>query len=104
MSDEVIKDDEIQEAPAATPEEVAAAWENYVRQEVNQVLNIFLPEAINGNVGVKYIRPVLRVDPSTGQKISDQNKATGVQIFVEFDFAEPIEFFDELPDESQPPE
>lgn len=94
--------DEIKEEQQPTPEEIAAAWENYVRGEVNTILDIFLPEAVHGNVGVRYIRPVKMIDPKTGKKVIEENKANGVQIFVEFDFADTIEFFDEMPEESQP--
>jgi hypothetical protein len=81
------------------PEERAEAWEGYVRGEVNALLDTFLPEAISGNVGVKYDHPVLRVDPKTGNRELDESKATGVFISVMFDFPTPIEFYAEKPSE-----
>ncbi len=82
------------------PEDRAAAWEMYVRNEVNKVLDIYLPESITGNIGIKYINPILKVDAQTGERIIDTKKATGVQVIVEFVFAAPIEFFDEKPENS----
>jgi len=93
--------DKIQELVEAgiPPEEIAAAWEKYVRDEVNSLLDVFLPEAINGNVGVIYKRPVLRVDAATGKSILDENKATAVDIHVVFEFPKAVEFFDDKPSE-----
>lgn len=85
-----------------TQEEAAKAWEDYVRGEINTILDIFLPEAIHGNFGVRYMRPASGIDPKTDKLIVDESKATGVQIFIEFDFADTVEFFDELPEESEP--
>ena len=79
------------------PEDRAAAWEAYVRTEVNALLDTFLPEAISGNVGIKYDHPVIQVNPKTGKAEIDESKATGVFVSVKFEFAAPIEFFDEEP-------
>jgi hypothetical protein len=79
------------------PEDRAAAWEAYVRGQVSSVLDTYLPEAITGNIGVKYINPVLRVDAQTGEKVIDTKTALGVQVILEFTFAAPIKFFDEEP-------
>ena len=96
---EVVNDDKVKEELAKiTPEERAAAWEAHVRYQVDSILDTYLPEAITGNVGVKYVRPVKRVSPRTGKREFDENKATGVIITLMFDFAEPIEFFDEKPE------
>jgi hypothetical protein len=83
------------------PEERAAAWEEYVRSEVNALLDTFLPEAISGNVGVKYDHPILEVSPKTGEAVIDESKATGVFISVLFEFAAPISFFDEEPKKTE---
>lgn len=80
-------------------EEIAKAWEEYVRGEVNALLDIFLPEAVNGNVGVMYKRPVLRVSAATGKAEYEENKATAVDIHIVFEFPEPVEFFEEKPTE-----
>ena len=79
------------------PEERAIAWETYVRTEVNSLLDTFLPEAITGNVGIKYDHPVLGKNPKTGKAVIDESKATGVFMSIKFEFAAPIEFFDEEP-------
>lgn len=96
---EVINDEKVkEEIVKITPEERAAAWEAHVRYQVESILDIYLPEAINGNVGVKYVRPVKRVNPRTGKQEFDEKKATGVIVTLMFDFAAPIEFFDEKPE------
>jgi hypothetical protein len=91
----------IEEAAAAglTPEEVAKAWEDYVRGEVTTLLDIFLPESVSGNVGVVYQRPIKAIDVKTGKQVIDGNKATAVDIHIVFEFPEPIEFFDDKPSE-----
>ena len=85
-----------------TPEERASAWEEYVRREVNSLLDTFLPEAISGNVGIKYEHPSSGKNPKTGKEILDENKATGVFVSIMFEFAAPIEFYgDEKPEDSE---
>lgn len=83
------------------PEERAAAWEKYVRDEVNSLLDTFLPEAISGNVGVKYDHPVIQISPKTGKAKIDETKATGVFLSIKFEFAAPIKFFDEDPNKTE---
>ena len=83
------------------PEERAAAWEKYVRDEVNSLLDTFLPEAISGNVGVKYDHPVIQISPKTGEAEIDESKANGVFLSIKFEFAAPIKFFGEEPKETE---
>ena len=83
------------------PEERAAAWEEYVRAEVNSLLDTFLPEAVSGNVGVRYDYPVLGVDPKTDKQMIDKTKAKGVLMSIVFEFAEPIQFFAEPSEDSE---
>jgi hypothetical protein len=83
------------------PEERAKAWEEYVRTEVNTLLDTFLPESVSGNVGIKYEHPVKSVSPVTGQRDFDKSKATGVYLSIMFEFAAPIEFFDEKPEDAE---
>lgn len=97
MDEKEIKD-VLEEVPA---EERAAAWEEYVRGEVNALLDTFLPESITGNVGIKYEHPVREKNPKTGADILDETKALGVFISVKFDFAAPIEFFEEKPEQAE---
>ena len=82
-----------------SPEERATAWETYVREEVERVLDIYLPESVMGTIGIDYIRPVLRVDSKSGKTILDEKKAKGVSVTLVFEFAEEVEFFDEVPDD-----
>jgi hypothetical protein len=83
------------------PEERAAAWEKYVRDEVNSLLDTFLPEAISGNVGVKYDHPVKQKSPKTGKAVLDETKANGVFLSIKFEFAAPIEFLDGEPKQTE---
>ena len=97
--DKEIKDEELKEGVADVPlQERAAAWDDYVRDQVNNLLDTYLPEAINGNMGIKYINPVEKVDVKTGNKIINKDKAKGVIITLMFEFPEEIEFFDEKPE------
>ena len=86
VTDEAIKE----KLAAVPPEERAALWEQYVRTEVNTLLDIYLPEAISGNVGVKYVRPILGTNPKTGKQMIEENKATGVMISLMFEFADTV--------------
>jgi hypothetical protein len=97
MDEKEIKD-LLAEVPA---EERAAAWEEYVRGEVNALLDTFLPESMSGNVGVKYENPVKEINPKTGAAVLDESKATGVFLSIKFDFAAPIEFFEEKPEQTE---
>ena len=81
------------------PEERAAAWETYVRKEVERVLDIYLPESVTGTIGIEYLRPVLRIDAKSGKKVINEKKAKGVSVVLMFEFADEIEFFDEVPDD-----
>jgi hypothetical protein len=93
---------DVKEASAEIPpEERAKAWEDYVRTEVNALLDTFLPESISGNVGVKYEHPVKKVSPKTGKPEFDEKKATGVYLSIMFEFAAPIDFFDEKPKDAE---
>ena len=83
------------------PEERAKAWEEYVRTEVNSMLDTFLPESISGNMGIKYEHPVRGTYPKTGVKEIDESVATGVYLSIMFEFAAPIKFFDEKPEDAE---
>ena len=83
------------------PEERAKAWEEYVRNEVNSLLDTFLPESISGNVGIKYEYPSKGQNPKTGEEMIDESKATGVFLSIMFEFAAPITFYDEKPEDAE---
>jgi hypothetical protein len=80
------------------PEERAKIWEDMVRREVNDYLDIFLPEAITGNIGVLYDYPVLEISPKTGERIIDKENAKGVKIIIELSFADTVHFFKDMPE------
>ena len=96
MNKKEINSDNVKEI---SPEERAAAWETYVRAEVTRVLDIYLPESVTGTIGIEYVRPVLRIDSKSGKQIFDEKKAKGVSVSLLFEFADEVEFFDELPDD-----
>ena len=56
-----------------------------MRNEVGKLLDIYLPDAIGGVVGVKYVNPILNTYEN-GNKEYDKTKASGVQIILEFKF------------------
>jgi hypothetical protein len=69
--------------------DAAEEWENYVRHEVNTVLNIFLPISNKGNIGIKYVNPV-KAQYESGTEY-DKNKAIGVEVKLLFKFEEEID-------------
>jgi len=75
-----------------TPEEMvekAKEWENKIRTEVNDALDIFLAHSINCNVGVQYSHPVIAEYESGPER--DMGKVNGAQMVLVFEFAEPVE-------------
>jgi hypothetical protein len=71
-------------------EDLAKEWEEYVRNEVNALLDIYLPDAIAGNVGIKYANPVIE-SYEDGTKKTDEDSAVGVNIHINFRFKGQIE-------------
>lgn len=63
-------------------------WEDYVRDEINKLLDTFLPVSESGNVGIRYAHPVIEVTES-GPSLDD-SKAVGVNINLIFTFTKPI--------------
>ena len=64
-------------------------WMAYVRNEVNALLDIFLPVSKSGTVGVKYNKAVVAIYDS-GPEL-DPNIAEGVEIRLVFDFDRKVE-------------
>jgi len=62
----------------------ALAWMQYVSDEVNSLLVMFLPVAKSGTVGVKYNKHI-RGQYESGPEY-DESKADGVEIRLVFDF------------------
>jgi hypothetical protein len=67
-----------------TEGERAVAWMNYVSDEVNALLAIFLPLSKEGVVGIKYM-PAVKEMLETGPE-HDTSKASGVEIRLVFNF------------------
>lgn len=72
-----------------TKEEMAQMWEAYVRNELNTLLDVYLPIAVEGTVGIKYVHPVSATYETHTEY--DKAKAAGVQLSVVFTFAEPMD-------------
>jgi len=68
--------------------EEKTTWESYVKQEVNALLNTFLPFSASGNVGIKYIHPI-KVQYE-GAEEYDLSEYTGVEIHLMFNFESPL--------------
>lgn len=69
-----------------TREETASRWEAYVRNELNTLLDIYLPLAVEGTVGIKYTNPVkAKYETHT---VYDKTKANGVQLSIIFMFGD----------------
>jgi hypothetical protein len=84
-------------AEEKTKEEVATEWEDYVRSEVNALLDMYLPLAKNGNIGIKYYKDVK--SRSEVGPVFDETKAVGVQMHLVFEFAAPVELVGDEPAE-----
>lgn len=80
---------EEKEEQKPTKEEMASFWEAYVRNEVNTLLNIYLPIAVEGTVGIKYVHPVSASYETHTEY--NKEKAAGVQLSLVFTFSEPID-------------
>lgn len=83
-------DEEKKELTEEEKADMAAKWELYVRSELNALLDIYLPNSIAGNVGIKYAHPVMS-SYEDGTKDVDEKKAVGVNIHINFRFAETID-------------
>lgn len=70
-------------------EEKDAAWVNYVRKGLNDLLDIYLPVAESANMGVRYTPHVIeRLE--TGP-VLDKTKADAVLLSVIVKFKEPVD-------------
>lgn len=73
-----------EEVEVTDEQKQAIAWMNYVSDEVNTLLGMFLPISKSGTVGVKYNRAVVAVYESGPEY--DPNKAESVEIRLVFEF------------------
>lgn len=91
MSEEIKidKDEIVKDLSGMSSEQKELAWETYVRNGVNSLLNIYLPAAKSGNIGIRYTpHEVERLE--TGP-VYDETKADAVLVSVVFKFDEPID-------------
>lgn len=65
-------------------------WEDYVRAEVSALLDLYLPEAETGNVGIKYDYLVKERDEGGNPTLFDKTVIEGVTINLVFPFAQPM--------------
>jgi len=79
-----------EEKTEMTEEERAEAWEVYVRSEMNAILDLYLPDAIAGNVGIKYGHPEIGT-MEDGSKMFHEGKVNVVAVTMVLRLGEPIE-------------
>lgn len=91
MGDEI----KTEELSGAEIEKKALEWEEYVRSEVTSLLDMYLPAAKNGIVGVKYTHPI-KAKYETGP-VYNEDKAIGVNIAIGFEFLEEFDVPKENP-------
>jgi len=75
-------------------EKKSSEWETYVREELNALLDIYLPNAIAGNIGIKYARPI-KESYEDGTIVREEGKAVGVSININFKFDNTIDILEE---------
>lgn len=92
-------DDKKRELTEEEKAELAKKWEEYVRSELNSILDIYLPDAIAGNIGIKYAHPVVESYENGDRKI-DETKAVGVSVHINFKFKGQVD----IPEEDLKPE
>lgn len=80
-----------------TADEKAAAWEDWVRSEVNAALDIYLSRASSSNINIRYF-PVVVEELETGP-VLDETTAKGVLISIELLFENPIDLNKSMTDE-----
>jgi len=76
-------------------QEVAEKWKDYVRSEVNAMLDSFLEVADKGTIGVKYdfVAKGLNEDGSVAEH--NTKEARGVQVVLSLEFEKSLYFTDE---------
>ncbi len=92
-------EDEKRELTEEEKAEIGAQWEEYVRTELSMLLDIYLPNSIAGNVGIKYAHPIIETN-EIGEVFINEDKAVGVNISINFKFVNEID----IPKEEEPVE
>lgn len=68
-----------EETEEMTEEERTVSWEEYVRSEMNAILDLYLDDAIAGNVGIRYGHPEIGT-MEDGSKMFDESKINVVAV------------------------
>lgn len=81
--------DIVKDLKGVSDEEKAEMWIKYVRNGVNSLLDIYLPVAKSGNIGIRYTpHEIERLE--TGP-VYDETKADAVLVSIVFKFDKPID-------------
>lgn len=89
MAEGVEKENVVEDVTEMTEEEKAAAWEKWVRNELNAALDIFLPISKAGDVHTSY--RAQKIDHTEAGPVYSDTHAAGVSITVVFDFEKPVD-------------
>lgn len=89
MTDDVQKENVVEEVADMTEEERAAAWEKWVRSELNAALDIFLPVSKAGDVYTSY--RAHKVEHNEAGPVYSDTLAAGVSVTMVFEFDKPID-------------
>ena len=72
-------------AEELTKEQKEKVWEIWVRNEINGLLDMYLSKSKDANVNIKYDY-LIKEQYEDGTVLADKCKATGVKVFMQFDF------------------
>lgn len=99
MTDDIKEEGILEEVSDMTPEEKAVAWEKWVKDGIEGLVDAFLKPAIDCHYNIKYLPHLIEIQ-ETGE-VYDENKADGVVLTVMFKFDEPVEPLKEMDNEPQ---
>lgn len=89
MADDVQKENIVENLVELSEEERAAAWEKWVRSELNAALDIFLPISKAGDVYTSY--RAHKLDHTEAGPVYSDTLAAGVSVTMVFEFEKPID-------------
>jgi hypothetical protein len=91
MAEETKVDNEemVKDLSGMSDEQKALAWETYVRNGVNSLLDVYLPVSKDGNMGIRYTPH--EVEKLESGPVYDNTKADSVLISIVFKFDKPID-------------
>jgi hypothetical protein len=89
MAEETKKDEMVKDLSGLTNEQKELAWETYVRNGVNSLLDVYLPVSKDGNIGIRYTPH--EVEKLESGPVYDETKADSVLISIVFKFDEPLD-------------